>query len=553
MITFITTVTPCEEYCTKYEIVTQPPSEDNCTCTVTLNQLAIDIVSAINSTRYFETMEIVFQTGTHQATEITGCQPLLIGHINVVIIKGQPNVTIDCLDSLSFYFYRLSSFIIQNIHFKNCICFQGFGIVFDTMQLSTAMAVIIKSNFTNSRLNLNWRDESIKPITKETVLISNSVFENCCSLNPSMPILVMNHSSGILNFTMHKIKVQNNRSPFLFIEEDPINNMSSSSVTLTGQNYFTRNKNFIIVVLCTHRADFKLHFSQTEVYITNNTADIQSNGNCSRTGGESFYDIISSLKSSRFCDRGFDDVYPQECPGWPPITICGGKIQFKHSYAIFSNNGEGFDGIIFAAYSEVVFSDDVHLRFVNNSGNNGGAFSLNSYSTIIFNATTSVISLHFVNNTAYKGGAIYVKDGEDSFFYAYDYGSVKTMKVKSIFDFECNASLVNLTFQDNLAQYGNNIYGGWVDWTVKNGLTTYNINTMMKTLIFIDSNDASSVASEPIRICLCEKGQPNCNITDYSKDIYGYVAHLDLVAVGQRYSPVVAYVQTNNYGFRDNQ
>ncbi|MCG8624225.1 MAG: hypothetical protein MJE68_19800, partial [Proteobacteria bacterium] len=228
-------------------------------------------------------MEIVFQTGIHRKTEIIDCQPLLIGRTNMLIIKGQPNVTVDCLDNMFLYFYNVSTLVIQNMHFQNCTCFQGFGIVFETRHLSTVMAMVVDSNFTTSRLNLNWRDESTKPLANQTIIISNSVFEDCCSLNPDMSILLMHHSSGILNFTMQNIDVHNNRSPFLFIVQSNTDEseISSSSAMLTGKNYFTGNKNYIICIL-----GLNFIFSQTEVFLTNNTVGLYSTGG-SRTQNNS--------------------------------------------------------------------------------------------------------------------------------------------------------------------------------------------------------------------------------------------------------------------------
>ena len=80
---------------------------------------------------------------------------------------------------------------------------------------------------------------------------------------------------------------------------------------------------------------------------------------------------------------------------------------------------------------------------------------------------------------------------------------------------------MKLIFRDNSALHGgNHIYGGWVDWSVKNGVVTYNIDTMEEILAFEGSSSSTSdITSEPVRICLCESNQANCNITDYSKEI----------------------------------
>lgn len=95
----------------------------------------------------------------------------------------------------------------------------------------------------------------------------------------------------------------------------------------------------------------------------------------------------------------------------------------------------------------------------------------------------------------------------------------KTLKVKSVFDVQCNTSLVKLIFRDNLALLrGNHIYGEWVDWFVKNSLLIYFFDTMEEILTFEGSSSSvSDIASEPVIICLCESNHPNCNITNHSK------------------------------------
>lgn len=65
-----------------------------------------------------------------------------------------------------------------------------------------------------------------------------------------------------------------------------------------------------------------------------------------------------------------------------------------------------------------------------------------------------------------------------------------------------------------------------MDWSVKNGLVTYNIDTTEEIAFEGRSSSTSDITSEPVRIRLCESNHPNCNITDYSKEIYVHVAHL---------------------------
>lgn len=99
-------------------------------------------------------------------------------------------------------------------------------------------------------------------------------------------------------------------------------------------------------------------------------------------------------------------------------------------------------------------------------------------STIIFNATKSHVLIYLIENTAPKGGAIYVEESSLTTHLGCLL-NYKPVEVRSVFDVRCNALLVKMTFRDNTALLGgNHIYGVWVDWSVKNGLTRYNFDTM---------------------------------------------------------------------------
>ena len=205
--------------------------------------------------------------------------------------------------------------------------------------------------------------------------------------------------------------------------------------------------------------------------------------------------------------------------GIPPIHVYWATVMFEHSKIIFKNNMGG----IGAHNAKIVFCDNTTIHFVNNTGlPSGGALSLYSGSLLIFNASTLNISLNFTRNMAQKGGAIYVQDGED---------------IKSVFNFQGNSTLVNMVFSNNSALFGgSNIYGGWVDWFRD---TSGNITENNILLVHSD------VASDPVRICLCENDSPNCSITNRNITVYGNVLSVDLVAVGQRYTPVAAFVRAS--------
>ena len=497
-----------QQCCTMYVAITDDTSTQS--CNVTLSQL----INLLNSTesdnesincfliisKKIELQSDIIASGNETFVD----SKLSFKNFSTIIINGQTNETFNCEEVFTFEFVDVSFVEVKSIHFDNCHS----GVSFTSMHLSDIKIEIVDSNFTNARVALIWyyRSASI------TLMIRNVIFEDCCYSRAyfrSNPIL--NHhreflkshddthldSENLNNFTFCSITVQNNTTPFL-------SSFPNTTVKITGHNYFTDNKVKIISYHGLSHFEFELLFSNTTLYFTNNTCN----------------DVDS------------------------PIYFAHAKVLFEHSHVVFINNHGRTGGIISAEHTMIMFSDNVTVIFCNNAGRKGGVLFLDSNSTIIFNATKLHVLIHFIKNTAPKGGAIYVEESSMTTVLnrILDY---KAVEVRSVFDVQCNASLVKMTFRDNIALLGgNHIYGGWVDWSVKNGITRYNFDTMEKVLK-IEDKSTSDIASDPVRICLCDKGYPNCSVTDHSMEIHGYVAYLDLVAVGQRYTPVSAYVRAS--------
>ena len=275
------------------------------------------------------------------------------------------------------------------------------------------------------------------------------------------------------------------------------------SITFTGHNNFARNEGAIIRILpCLsyamtychlQRATNKVLFTRTEVYVTNNKIMLEG----------------------------------------APFVIGSGEMVLEHSHVVFSgNHGTVSGGMEMQLETKMVFNDNVTVDFSSNVGQNGGALYLGLSSTMIFNATESKTVLSFKNNSAQRGGAIFVNDSYSD--------------ITSVFDLQCSSALVTLTFSNNSALFGGNqIYGGWIDWFRDiHGVMKYMPDTTKEIVNFESSSD-SEIVSCPIRICLCRDSRPDCNITNTTMEIYGYAVSLDLVAVGQRFTPVPAYVQAN--------
>ena len=81
---------------------------------------------------------------------------------------------------------------------------------------------------------------------------------------------------------------------------------------------------------------------------------------------------------------------------------------------------------------------------------------------------------------------------------------------------------------------GDDIYGGWID-AIKYDYLYWEVS----------ENSSHSVASDPVRICICINLVPLCNVTKYENVIEvfpGEVFKLNVVAVGQRMGIVPAAV-----------
>ena len=274
--------------------------------------------------------------------------------------------------------------------------------------------------------------------------------------------------------------MSDNNSPLLRLEDDFKAHGLFFTVTFRGFNTFHSNKNFTVYAVGT-----KLLFKGADIRFTNNTLSV-------------------------------NDVQGT------PIYTRNSTIIFENSKVAFSQNQGLPCGGIAVDRSQVLFKDNVTVNFANNRGLTGGALSLYTGSTIVLNATESNVTLSFISNTARLGGAIYVEDG------GYN-------EVRSVFHLQGETTLVKLWFRNNSALLGgNNIYGGWVDW-FDNGVTD---------ILQVSWDNNSTVASDPVRICLCNDHLiPDCTITNYTMDIYGCALNLDMVAVGQRFTPVTAYVE----------
>ena len=317
-----------------------------------------------------------------------------------------------------------------------------------------------------------------------SINMTNTTVERC-----SCKFMQVHVSFGIaISILLHEMTVTGNDLPFIEFE-----NMHTVSVTITGLCVFHKNNNFIL-----HLVGGSVHFIGARVNFTNCTT-VQS----------------------------------------APIYTQDSTIEFEESTIMFYHNQGSLSGGIVADATQTRFKNNVTIMFYNNSGSNGGALSLYSESRFHFNANSfSNIALYFDNNVAQLGGAIYV---DDSIY----------RSIESVIQLHCEPENVRLTFGNNNVAFlgGNQIYGGWIDWFVNEttNIPENEINIVDKTLIEFENQSCTQdlVSSHPIRICLCINNKINCTITDYNMTIYGKALTLELVGVGQRYTPVITPIEAS--------
>ena len=548
---------------------------------LTMDQL---IKTSTAATRILCSSEVIFQEGSYDAKKT-----LTLLASKDLIIRGQNNVTITCIGNLTISLKSAFNITIKEIEFHTC----SITVVTPKLKLkkrlsSTGMVVVTNSAFNTSHLtlkdpnskqnkfsvtlvailqtielinasltlekadhiNITGKDSAIictpdskfildskaqgtiklsdievqdcrniiirsrsKIVTFET---NNALFDNSCLLFEAIRTRSPNHILSI-NMTMTKIEhcsckflqlhanfsinisiLLNNISvignDLLFIEFEDNHNVS---VTVMGHCLFQGNRNFILYL-----GNGLIHFVNASVDITDCT-------------------IIETSTAQG-----------------APIYTQNSIIIFEDSTVLFDNNRGSLSGGIVADATQTHFKNNVTVMFYNNSGPNGGALSLYSESRLHFNASSfSNIALYFNNNVAQLGGAIYVDDS-------------RYRNIESIIQLYCEPENVRLTFGKNVASLsGNQIYGGWIDWFMNETTNIPENETDMVNNKLIEFENQSRtqdlVSSHPIRICLCINNDIDCNITDYNMTIYGKALTLELVGVGQRYTPIISHVEAN--------
>ena len=237
-----------------------------------------------------------------------------------------------------------------------------------------------------------------------------------------------------------------------------------------------------------------------------------------------------------------DNTIPSYTYGGSAVNIRNSRITVFGGSSLTLNGNTGIQsGGLLLRNSKIIFQgkeEVIQCIFSHNRGSSGGALAFYDKSVMTFYGNQT--SIYFIRNHATMyGGAIYVDD-TNYIERLGDYTYIMMEFIQRI-----GSSLMYpapLFFINNTAEVaGNTLFGGRVD----------------KGLVFLvnTEDDPSNIASEPTRVCPCEKSVPNCNLTSIMVKRYpGERYEFEAVAVGQKLGTIPSIVQAqitfadNNFG-----
>ena len=280
---------------------------------------------------------------------------------------------------------------------------------------------------------------------------------------------------------------------------------------------------------------------QSILYLTGTV--IQSNH---ATYGGGIYTVESSIIRNS-CPIKLIPLSPAEL-----IHSCFHYLKFSPDFVIIKGNSASYGGGIYAFTSSLLFF--ASTKFTVNKAIDGGALFLNKNSKCIFAHSQHYgnFTVVFMNNSAEeRGGAVMVVDNDPL---DYCFGSVFSPDSKCFFELWGRKSKYDMQFVNNYASNaGRDIYGGLVDNC--KGTVTYlqcidycaKLNVTGQELFdtLTHNTDSIDVSSDPLQLCICESGQPRCNISSISKQAYpGETLTVPVIALGQRKSSTIAVIRT---------
>ena len=187
-----------------------------------------------------------------------------------------------------------------------------------------------------------------------------------------------------------------------------------------------------------------------------------------------------------------------------------------------NNNATG----LLAQNSKIYFN--ANITFFNNSGWNGGALALYQSYILPWNN----VNIYFYNNHAKnRGGALFIQQWGVGFV-----GNLCFIQTLMPSGSETN---IHFFFEDNTAEVaGHVLYGGHIDQCgIYTGLENFKPSGEVFDHFFdyTAQTGISVLSSDPIGVCLCDNGIPNCKSKNHTIRVFpGETFKVEAVVVGQR-------------------
>ena len=199
----------------------------------------------------------------------------------------------------------------------------------------------------------------------------------------------------------------------------------------------------------------------------------------------------------------------------------------------FVNNTGAYGAAVFLFVSKLTIATDANIMFINNSvTNSGGAM----YLYLSYLHIESGVNMIFINNSAHdRGGAIYI--GPDLIGDSYVILMIFMSAVSKFYSPNCDNASVHLSFDNNSAAAGDDIYGA--------SLEAWFYIKISSCYAFTFSSNVSSISSHPLRACLCDS-VPQCTNTNISRQVHpGERFTVPLAIVGYDFQPNVGIIYAN--------
>ena len=215
-------------------------------------------------------------------------------------------------------------------------------------------------------------------------------------------------------------------------------------------------------------------------------------------------------------------------------------VQFISSKNVTMTNCNimGSEGSALSAFgSNIVMSGN--LVFDKNTGLNGGGLDLQD-SRVAFKPDSRIT---FTDNYAVNyGGAIHVAGRSDvilpCFFQIHNPNFLRDPNV-------------TLYFENNYAQNaGSVLYGGSIDRCIVTANSGFQANQSGNVFDYLasigpHSNETSKISSDPLNVCFCFNGKPNCSVRSMTLTRFpGETIEVSVVTVGQRLGTTPSFVYT---------